>query len=272
MNIFEAKNYKDFIRTFIKKMPKKGRGQFRRMALHLGIHPVVITQVFNGDRDLSLEQAAGLTHFFSFSSLESEYFISLVEWSRAGNESLRTLVKARLNKLTEQSQKLENRVPKNIEISAEAKAIFYSAWYYSGARLASSLVQNDSVDDIAKTINVDRAKVAQVIEFLLANDLCVAKNGRIKEGPQFTHLTADSPFVAKHHTNWRLKSINAMERPKSGSELFYTLPMSLSQDLTLKIRTQLLNLIEDVTKQIKDSRLETLYCMNIDWFRFSETN
>lgn len=268
MTLFEFKNYKDFVKERIKKMPSGGRGQFRKMALYLEIHPVVVTQVFNGDRDLTLEQAAGLTRFFSMSDLESEFFISLVELNRAGNEALREILKKRIEKLREKSEQMESRVPKNVELSEEAKAIFYSAWYYSGARLASGLEKNFSIDDIAKSINVDRAKVSQAIEFLLQEKLCVMADGKITEGPQFTYLKGDSPFIVKHHTNWRLKAINTMERTKSNKELFFTLPMSLSEELTGKIRTQLVNLVEDITKNVKTAKLQTLYCLNIDWFKF----
>jgi hypothetical protein len=29
-------------------------------------------------------------------------------------------------------------------------------------------------------------------------------------GPKLTHVGADSPFVIKHHQNWRLKGFNQM--------------------------------------------------------------
>ncbi len=268
MDIFSTENYKEFVRSHIKSLPNRGRGQLRKMALYLEIHPVIITQVFNGDRDLTLEQAAKLTKFLMLSTFEAEYFISLVELARAGNQELRNIVHARIGKLRQSSQNMATRVPKNISLSEEAKAIFYSAWYYSGSRLASGLEQNRDIDDVAKCIGMDRSKVAKAVEFLLENKLCVIKNGQISEGPQFTFLSGDSPYIAKHHTNWRVKGIQTLDRQKKDDELFYTFPMSLSTELAKKIRAQLVEVIQGVTKQIKNSELETLYCLNIDWFNF----
>lgn len=50
-------------------------------------------------------------------------------------------------------------------------------------------------------------------------------------------------------------------------ELFFTAPMVLSADMILEVRKELVTLIERITKQITDSKSETLACLNIDWFK-----
>lgn len=270
LQVFDFQSYKDYIKNYIKNLPKKGRGTLRKMALYLEIHPVAITQVFNGDRDLTLEQAAGLTKFLSLSPIEAEYFISMVEHSRAGNDTLRAIVKSRLEKIKEETQKLENRIPKNVELSEEAKATFYSAWYFSAARLASGIENNFNAEDVARSIGIDRAKASQAVDFLLQHGLCALKNGKLIQGPQFTHLSAESPLVVKHHTNWRLKSLQSMEKVKLDSEMYITLPTALSVDLAKEIREKLLKLIGEIMKEIKESKSETLYCLNLDWFKFQK--
>lgn len=49
--IFEATDYKIFVRDFIKDKPSGGRGIFRDLANHLRVHTTFISQVFRGDKN-----------------------------------------------------------------------------------------------------------------------------------------------------------------------------------------------------------------------------
>ena len=79
MNVFEYKNYKHCVNSWISLQPKAGHGQLRQLALHLGVNSVVMSQVFRGDRDLTPEQALGVTQFMGLSELERDYFFLLVQ-------------------------------------------------------------------------------------------------------------------------------------------------------------------------------------------------
>jgi adenylosuccinate lyase len=50
------------------------------MAQAIGSTSTIMSQVFKGDRQLTLEQASDLCRFFGFTELETEYFIALVEF------------------------------------------------------------------------------------------------------------------------------------------------------------------------------------------------
>jgi hypothetical protein len=82
-----------------------------------------------------------------------------------------------------------------------------------------------------------------------------------------THLDAESPFINNHHINRRHKAIQTMEQRKS-SNLFFTGPMSLSQDTAQEIRQMLPQLIETVMKKVEPSPSENVYCLNVDWFEY----
>jgi hypothetical protein len=107
--------------------------------------------------------------------------------------------------------------------------------------------------------------VANVIRFLLEHKLIVQKGGLFDFGPQVTHVGHDSPFVNRHHANWRLKGLQAMDTTTS-KDLLYTGPMALSEEAAAAIRKLLVELIEKTTKLAADSESETLRCLNIDWF------
>lgn len=76
MEIFDFTDYKKFIVSLLKLGPKKGRGSLKKMAEHLQVNSVVMSQIFKGDRNLNLEQAWELSEYFGFSELEKKILCS----------------------------------------------------------------------------------------------------------------------------------------------------------------------------------------------------
>jgi uncharacterized protein (TIGR02147 family) len=267
MSLFESGNYKTAVLELIEQMPKQGYGQFRKIAEHLNVSSVIVSQVFKGNRDLSQEQAFDLAAYFGFSDLETRYFLLLVQKERAGNHKLKKYFEAQLSEIREKSKELKNRVRKDTELSESTKAIFYSNWYYSGIRLLSSIDGYQNVDAIADHLSLPRATVKRVADFLIEHGLMIDDEGKLKMGPKTTHLESTSPLVSRHHSNWRMRGMNNMEA-LSPEELFYTGPMSLSNEAMNWVRTELVSLIERVVTHVSASESERLACLNIDWFDF----
>ena len=187
MNTFDYHDYKPFVNDWIKAQPKGGHGQLRQLALSLGINSVVMSQVFRGDRELTPEQALGVTKFTGLSELERDYFLLLVQKGRAGNHELKSVLEKQLEGMRITAQALKNRV-KHQKFTDEDRATFYSQWYYSAVRLGISIPKLNSVSAIADYIQVDRALVAKVMEFLLKHKLVLEEKGKLNMGPQVTHI------------------------------------------------------------------------------------
>lgn len=268
MNIFDYQNYKQCVNSWISEQSGGGHGQLRKMALQLGINSVVMSQVFRGDRDLTIEQALGVCNYIGFTEIERDYFLVLVHKERAGTHELKLVYEKQLQTLNAAAQALKNRV-KHQKFTEEDKATFYSQWYYSAIRLGISIPQLNNISGIAQHLNLERPLVAKVVEFLLKNKLIIEADGRLEIGPQVTHIGHDSPFVNRHHSNWRLKSLQAMEKITE-ADLYYTGPMALSKDAADEIRKKLVELVEKATKIAAPSNSEVLRCLNIDWFRISQ--
>lgn len=270
MEIFNYTDYKQFVRERLKAMPKKGHGQFRKMALHLGLNSVVISQIFKGDRELTAEQAFELSEFFGLSVMERDFFILMVQLSRAGTYKLQEHYKTQMDEIKKKSQKLESRMEKYDELSEGGKAEFYSSWLYSGVRMASFLNEGQSIDDIANRLGLTNSKVIEVMEFLVRHGLCLKKEGLYSAGPARTHLEQKSPLAANHHRNWRIKSFENNQELKP-DELFYTSPMVLGEEDFKRVRKILVQSIEKVTKLLGPSPCEKLACLNIDWYNFDSS-
>ncbi len=264
MAIFDYDDYKKYVNDWIDSQPSNGHGQLRQMSLHLQINSVVMSQVFRGDRDLTLEQALDLTQFIGCSEIERDYFLLLVQKARAGSEKLKKVLKNQLENMSKAALDLKNRI-KHQKITDEDRATFYSHWYFSAIRLGTSIPSLNNISSIAEYLDLDRSLVSKTMTFLLNNKLVVEKENGFDMGPQITHTGHDSPFVNRHHTNWRIQGLRAMEKNRD-TNLFYTGPMALSNNVAKEIHHTLVDLIQSSTKKVASSDSETLRCLNIDWF------
>ena len=268
MSIFQYDDYKKFIVELLLDMPRSGYGQFKKIAEHLGVNSVVITQIFKGDRELSAENALELCAYFGFSDLESRYFLALVSLGRAGTHKLKQYYKSELVELRLKSKDLKNRVPQDSSLSDEARAMFYSNWYYSAIRLTSSIDGKNNVDEIAEYLGIPRSVVKQASDFLLKHGLMAEKAGALRMGPKLTHLESSSPLITRHHANWRLRSMQTSSS-LGPDDLSYTSPMALSLETRREVREEITKLIASVLKRVQTDDSECVACLNIDWFDYS---
>ncbi|MES2767758.1 MAG: TIGR02147 family protein [Bdellovibrionota bacterium] len=268
MKIYEFSDYKAYVNQRVENMPNKGRGQFRKFAELLSVNSVVVSQIFKGARELSLEQANILSNYFGMGELEKEYFFLLVQKGRTSNHELTKYYDQKLKKIAIEMQDVKNIVT-NERLSEETQSLFYSNWYYSAIRLSTLIPGNENADKIAAHLSLPIHVVQKVMTFLLNHKLAVEEKGKIKIGPQRTHIEASSPFVNRHHINWRLKGIEHMDNLHP-DELFYTSPMTLSAKSMNEIKKMLLKLVVDMSEEVKLAKDEKIACLNIDFFELDK--
>lgn len=266
-SIFEHQNYKDFVQYRLSTLPKKGYGQYGKLARQLGVNAVVVSQIFKGDRELNMDQALEVSQFLGLSSLEEEYFLLLVQLARAGTSKLKAYIRVQMDRLRSEAGDLQKVVTRTQELSDEAKAIYYSSWYYSGTRLLLGSDERHTVPDLAERLGLPNEKMRYIVDFLLRHGLATEQNGSLRSAPSQTHLGANSPHISRHHTNWRMKGLERIEKIDE-EELFYTGPMSIGEKDLARLRSELVQFIKQFSKQVADSPSEKLACLNIDLFKF----
>ena len=262
MEIFEFTDFRQIISHLA-----SARGDYARLARAIKLHSTTFSQVMNGLKPLSLEHAILVCDELGLKSLETKFFLLLVQLDKAGSERLRANLREQLNELKRESQNLQRVVPTEQNLSFEQKAVFYSHWLYSGIRVMSSISGFQTAEALAKRLGTTVKVVREKIDFLVQSGLCVEKNGKLAPGPNYTHLENHSPLIARLHANWRMK---AMERHShlEESELAYSSPMSLSEKDALKVREKLVRLVREVNEIRDPSPCETAYCLNLDWTKF----
>lgn len=265
MNLFEYEDYKKWVNDRVKAMPKRGRGQYRRITEHLNTNSAIITQVFKGQRELTPEQAILLSDFFGLSKTEQQFLILLVNYSRAGSYKYKRILKEEIEERRLLANKIKNRVAQNRELTDESKSVLYSNWYYLAIWSLTAIKGFDNAEVISERLGLSKKKTREAIEFLLKHSLIVEDESKLHVGPTLIHLDADSPLISRHHQNWRLSAFRKYEEPKS-NDAFYSAPITLSESDVKKIREKILQFISESVSLIKDSPSEKLYCLCIDWF------
>ncbi|HLE01366.1 MAG TPA: TIGR02147 family protein [Bdellovibrionota bacterium] len=264
--LFDYSDYRKYVRDRIKGLPKGGHGQYRRIAHELKMHTTHVSQVFSGRKHLSAEQGTKLASFLALSELETLYFLTLLEFDRAGTQDLKGVKRRMLNEIRDRAKRLSTRLPHDKQLTETEQGVFYSDWVYSAARLATSLPGMKTADAISTELGLPRAKVAKIIEFLLQSGLCVRSSDGLEMGPKRIHVSAESPFVVQHHRNWRLLTGTRANRVTS-DELMFTGPMTLSSTDFGEVRKELVRSIETVLKRVNTSKPKHLACLNIDWLK-----
>lgn len=267
MNILEFHDYRLFFESFLKEKPKAGHGLLSQWAKSLRVSTTLLSQILKGKKSLSLELAEALALQIGLSEKEMEYLFLLVQYDRAGTASLKKRLKQKINEAQEASRSLKNRIQNAQKLNSEIKTQYYSSWIYSGVRNLAVCEGIHSLDQLAERLRLPRPLLSEIIDFLLKAALLTAQDKGWGPGVNSTYLSSDSPLVSKHHQNWRLKAMQKMEF-QLPEDLFYTSPMSLSEEMARKLRKQLVDIIEELQKKAGPTPSEAVRCLSIDWFEY----
>ncbi|MBC7753111.1 MAG: TIGR02147 family protein [Moraxellaceae bacterium] len=263
-SIYDFQDYRLYLKSWILQRSTETKGLQGKLAHSAGISSTLMSRILSGEKHLSLEQAVEISDYLGLNELESDYFILLVEIGKAGSHKLRTKL---LNKAHAVAKKVSVRILNTSGIDENIKSIYYSSWIYAGIRNLVATPGKHDVLSISQRLALPKNIIAQAVDFLLKNGLCVQGAIGISYASLRTHLDSDSVFINNHHGNWRYKALQIMEQKKS-SNLFFTSPMSLSHNTATEIRQMLPQLIETVMKKVEPSPSEKVYALNVDWFEY----
>lgn len=265
--IFEFDDYKKFTLDELKRRHGRVHGQLSLMARALGLSSTMMSQIFRGPKQLTLEHGIKLSDHLGLSREETEYFLLLVQKERAGSMALQREFERQIQRARNQALQVRRAVKKDLTLSQEEQKIFYSSWEYSAARLACELPQIKNLNDLSVLLGIPVNKLQQIMNFLLQTGLTKRKTQGYELGPAVTYVGEDSPFLQNHHRNWRIRSMERWPH-RTPRELFFTASMSLSEEDAEKIRAKLFELISEITSTARASKPETMRALVLDWMLF----
>lgn len=265
LSVFEYQDYKKFILQWMERAPNQGRGLRKLLAEAIQCQTPFITHVLAGDYQFSLEQAEASARWMGLSDNETEFFVLLVVRQRAGTKSLENLINKQISQRREAETVLKKRLKISEKMSAIDQMTYYSNWHFAAIHMACLIPQLQTIEALQRYFNLSLPQIVSTLEFLTEHGLIEEHRSRFRVLKPVLHLERESPLMAQHHTQWRLKAVDAFQRRRSG-DLFYSGVISLSKDDYEWVRERLSALLEEVIDRVKDSKDESLACLNLDWF------
>lgn len=249
-SIFEFRDYKAYLAA---RLPTSGEGRGLRTKLAgvLGCRGAFVSQVISKEAHFSLEHAARVDEFLGHSPVESHYFLLLVHLGRAGSPSLRRYYSEQLDRVLAQREVVTEKIRVRSYLSNEEQIIYYSTWHFAAIHMLLLIPELRTKQAIAAHLNLPLSRVSETLDFLVQVGLAVEESGSYLPGKSRLHVGERSPHVNRHHTNWRLHAISALERD-SDSVLRYSGPIVLSKKKIPRLRALLLEAIGELEGLLVD--------------------
>jgi uncharacterized protein (TIGR02147 family) len=264
-------SYKIWVTSQLDYGKKGGRGARKLLAEYASCQVSHVANVLNGEAHFSLEQAERVASFFELSERELTFFLLLVQHNRAGSKELSAFfqkqIESHIEKVREARRDLKERVPIQKTLGYEDQAVYYSSWQYAAVHVLLSVPGNNTAEVLTNSLPISRDRMTEILEFLCHAGLAVYSDGQFTIGPQHLHLASDSPFLARHHMNWRNFVSNQIEL--SGivkkTSLHYSSVVTISEKDVDRVREILTRSLADSIDLIKASPEQRGAVLNIDW-------
>lgn len=261
--VFDFQDYKKYLREVIEK--NSARGFQARMAEAVSVQSSFLSRVLQKDTHLTPEQAIKLNGFLGHSSEEAQFFILLNLYARAGSIELREHFRVQMKQKIAQRLTVKNRVSTDRQLSMEEQSRYYSAWYYAAIRVALGVPELQSKESLAQKFALPASTVSEVLEFLIACGMVEKKGNKYVATTHHLHLGNDSALIAQLHTNWRIRAISSFQQ-EGPRDLHYSNVMTISREDALKVKSLLVNYIEELRKRIAPSQDEIVCTLGLDFF------
>ena len=266
-SVFSYINSGDLLKAYIHSQPHKGRGLVKKIAEYLQVASPQVSQYLSGVKTITVDQAYQLGILFSWSEMEIEYWLCLVEMERASHHEAKKYFRKKLDKIQKSSLQISKAVGPSTELNDKDKSQFYSSWVYSALRMFCSLGDGKHLHEISEAFpEFDHTELAQVIDFLMQKGFLKKVGNRYQLQEQRTFVPKGSPFLKQHTTNWRMRAIERVQFV-SDEELIFTAPLSISEAGFKKVRRELQAFIKNLSESLESyGEAEKIVCLNLDFF------
>lgn len=207
------------------------------------------------------------TRYWRHTPEESDFFLLLVQFGRAGSHALRTRLREQISKSRQKRLVLKDRVDIKTTLSAADQMTYYSAWYYAAIHILVMVPEYRTRDAISKYLKLPLEKVSEVLKFLISVGLVKREGSKYSPGVSRIFLGSDSPMIARHHTNWRMRAIDSLDRDIR-NDLHLSTVLSFSHEDAVQIKEFLVKSIQKAREIAAHSpKDEEVQCLCVDLFK-----
>jgi uncharacterized protein (TIGR02147 family) len=264
--LYSFTDYRLYIKCKIYNGDRARRGELSSLAEAIPCQTSYLSRVMTGIAELSLEQADSAGKYFGFTQDENSYFLLLVQFSRAGTQSLKAHFKRSITTAQEERLNLQKRVGVKQALSKEDQATYYSLWYYAAVHLMTGIPEFQTKQRMAQELGLPVNRIAEILEFLISARLVKeGGDGKYITGEGKIHLKKNSQMILRHHSNWRTQAIRSMEKDLEAG-IHYSVLLNCSKKDAAILRSMIAKFIEEFMKVVHPSVDEEMNCLVIDFF------
>jgi len=264
MNIFSYMDYSHYIADSLKARGKI-HGSKKKLAEAANCQPSYLSLVLRNKAHLTLEQAKNLCQHWRLAAEETDYFLLLVCYSRAGTLELKNYYREKLKTLKADRENLRKRIRSAETFPDSLASVYYSSWIYMAIHLLITIKEFQLSLAIADRLQISEESVLQTLHELEKMGFARQEGKRWVNAGQEYHLPRESRFVILHHANWRRRAVDNSLLKKS-SDIHFTSVSSLSKADIEKVRELILGMIDSSREVIGPSHEEELVCFSVDFF------
>lgn len=262
--IYSFKNYKDFIKEYLSENKKISR---KVISEKLNCQASFISQVLNNDLNFSIEQAFKLTESFNLNKSESDFFILLVNFERAGTQDLKEYYKQKMDEFIVEERSIANKINLKTDLNEEFYNEYFGSWHYAAIHVfLMSDKSSYGISEIALRFGISNDLAEKVILFLEDYGLVEAKNYNYFATVKRIHLDKSSHLITQHHKNWRLKAVDSCFDTSNKSNTHYSSIITIKKADKEIINNIIFKSLKEIEDVIDDSEAESLSVLNIDFF------
>ncbi|MGE0174673.1 MAG: DUF4423 domain-containing protein [Oligoflexales bacterium] len=271
MNILEsllsAKNYREIIELLLHGSDGARRKGVTALAAAMRCHSTFIAKVLGGNADFSMEQALSFAEYFSFPDFESQFFVDLVQVSRAADQRTKRFFENRLETMRQARSELSQRLGGKNQPPAEIMAEYYGSWIPQYIHIACQTEGRHSVKSLAEKTQLSEAAVAGAVRLLVLGGLLEDNQGTLRSVVDFIHLPRQSYLISTMHQQWRLKAANDIGREKVNKAMHFSGLMSIDRITSEKIRELLTDTIANIKPAVASSKSDEVFFLGIDFYQ-----
>lgn len=265
-NPFEYKSYRDFLKNLCATSDAK-RGFQSQLSRAAGCQAAYFSQVLKQKVHLTEDQIYALSEDLDFSSAETNFFILLLRYEKAGTEKLREYILKEIDLARANQDRLSARViADQIVYSEEDLAKYFASWIPSVIHVATSSDRFRNVEQIAQRLGLSQKDTKDVLTFL-------AKKGWVKQiGQEYhyssgnIHIVKESPLHSTMQVTRRHLVLNSIAQC-SPESIHYSSVFTLDRKSYEELKKISASFIQKSAKQINDGGTDELYTLTLDLFQ-----
>jgi hypothetical protein len=189
----------------------------------------------------------------------------LVQKDRAGKSALKKYYQDQIQEILERRLNLTKRLGVQNKLSEEHKTTFYSSWHYLAIHLALTIPELRTKHALAEYLHLPVKKVVETLEFLVTAGLARQVGEHFEADSTLLRIGNDSPHIQKHHANWRVQALEALDR-EDKNDLHYSAVVSLSRADIRHLKDRMLEHIKEYVSTIRESKEEEVCVLSLDFF------